>query len=256
MLTDKTKFVASLPFTSTNARSYVANAFQLTRVFKYEWTVNWRFLPESTFLSPQFAVQLLAAHAAVLLLFFFTRWTKPLGRSPRDLARLAFANPDPVAQKRIFNSLNADFILTTILTSMLIGMLCARSLHYQFFAYIAWSTPFLLHKAGINPALMWVIWLGQEMAWNVYPPAELTSKIVVGTLAAVVFNVWTHTGEKPVGNVEEMAERVRVENARNEAKLAEKAEASIGVGERQVNGSATSTATDGKSVRFRETERH
>lgn len=247
--------MASLPFTSTNARSYVANAFQLTRVFKYEWTVNWRFLPESTFLSPQFAIQLLAAHVAFLALFFSTRWTNPLGRSPRDLARLAFANPDPAAQKRIFNSLNADFILTTILTSMLIGMLCARSLHYQFFAYIAWTTPFLLHKAGINPVLMWVIWLGQEMAWNVFPPAELTSKIVVGTLAAVVFNVWTNTGETPVSNVEEMAERVRVENARREAKLLEKTEVAIDVGERQINGTVTSTATEGKSVRFREVER-
>lgn len=154
---------------------------------------------------------LLIAHAAILLPFILTRWTRPLGRSPRDLARLAFKNPNPAAQNRIVKELNSDFILTTVLTSVMIGMLCARSLHYQFFAYIAWTTPFLLYKAKINPALQWVIWGGQEAAWNVFPAADMTSKIVVGTMAAVIVNLWTATGEEVVGSVEEMAERIAID---------------------------------------------
>lgn len=159
---------------------------------------------------------LLIAYAALLLLFIFTRWTRPLGRSPRDLARLAFKNPDPTAQSRIVKELNSDFILTTVLTSVLIGMLCARSLHYQFFAYIAWTTPYLLHKAKLNPALQWVIWGGQEAAWNVFPSVDITSKIVVGVMAATIVNLWTATGEEVVGSVEDMAERIAVDNVARE----------------------------------------
>ena len=240
----------------TNARAYVGRAFQLTRVFKYEWTVNWRFLPEETFLSRNFSIGLLVAHAAFLLLFLFTRWTRPLGRSPRDLARLAFRVPDSAAQKRVFKELNFDFILTTMLTSVMIGMLFARSLHYQFFAYVAWSTPFLLHKAGINPALQWVIWFGQEAAWNVFPAAEITSKIIVGTMAAVVVNVWTATGEEVVGSMEEMAERVAIENGGLRPNDDDIKEMAGRVNE--ANGSAVATGAngtpkEGKTVRFRET---
>lgn len=211
------QFVPSLPFTSHDARAYVSRAFEFTRVFKYEWTVNWKFLPEETFLSSPFSIALLVAHAALLVLFATTRWIKPLGRTPRDLARLTFTTPNPIQQKVILRGLSSDFILTSVLSAVMIGMLCARSLHYQFFAYIAWATPFLLWKAKLHPALQVFIWFGQECAWNVYPSVDITSKIIVGTLAAIVFNVWTATGEDVPETVEEMAQRVLLANAEREA---------------------------------------
>lgn len=82
------------------------------------------------------------------------------------------------------------------------------------------------------------------MAWNVYPPAELTSKIVVGTLAAVVVNVWTATGEEAVGSVEEMAERVAVENATMNGMIGGEAD----IVEEPSNG----TVKQGKRVRIQE----
>ena len=83
--------------------------------------------------------------------------------------------------------------MTSILTSMAIGMLCARSLHYQFYAYIAWSTPFLLWKAGLHPILIYAIWGAQEWGWNVYPSTDTSSIVVVGCLFVQVFSVWWGT---------------------------------------------------------------
>lgn len=86
-----------------------------------------------------------------------------------------------------------SFIVTSILTSVAVGMLCARSLHYQFYAYIAWSTPFLLWKAGLHPILIYAVWAVQEWGWNVYPSTDTSSIVVVGCLVVQVFSVWWGT---------------------------------------------------------------
>lgn len=72
-------------------------------------------------------------------------------------------------------------------------MLCARSLHYQFFAYIAWATPFLLWKAGLHPVLLYTVWAAQEWAWNVYQSSNTSSMLVVACLAVQVVGVWWGT---------------------------------------------------------------
>ena len=83
--------------------------------------------------------------------------------------------------------------MTTILTANAIGMLCARSLHYQFYAYIAWTTPFLLWRAGFHPIVQYGLWAAQEWAWNVYPSTEASSLVVVSVLAIAVAGVWWGT---------------------------------------------------------------
>jgi len=49
--------------------SYIIGAFDLSRVFLYEWTVNWRFLPEEIFVDRTFHLALLGVHISLLLLF-------------------------------------------------------------------------------------------------------------------------------------------------------------------------------------------
>jgi alpha-1,3-mannosyltransferase len=86
-----------------------------------------------------------------------------------------------------------DFIMTCTLTAMTLGLLCARSLHYQFYAYIAWATPFLLWKAGFHPVVQYVLWGAQEWAWNVYPSTPASSATAVVVLATAVVGVWWGT---------------------------------------------------------------
>ncbi len=53
------QLVLGYPFLSTYPVSYLSKAFELTRVFFYKWTVNFKFLPEEIFLSKKLSVVLL-----------------------------------------------------------------------------------------------------------------------------------------------------------------------------------------------------
>ena len=73
---------------------------------------------------------------------------------------------------------------------MILGLLFARTLHYQFYTYIAWSSPFLLWRSGLHPAFIYLVWAVQEWAWNVYPSTNISSVAVVGCLLLQVSGVW------------------------------------------------------------------
>ena len=152
--------------------------------------MNWRFVGEERFLSTKFSYGLLGTHVVLLGLFLTTRWLHlPLAGAIRQLRQ----PPPEQVQSRISRRVTPDFILTTVLSAVIIGCLCARSLHYQFYAYIAWSTPFLLWRSGLHPILIYAIWMAQEWAWNVYPSTNASSIVVVSCLILTLFSVWFGT---------------------------------------------------------------
>jgi len=196
--------VFAYEFVRNDWRSYVSRAFQLSRAFFYKWTVNWRFVPEDVFLSSTFSYSLLALHASLLVIFAFTRWTKPSKRTLSGMLTLYFSpssrkNPDQFTDLTddISDRVTPEFVTTTLLTANTIGMLCARSLHYQFYSWLAWTTPYLLWKSGFHPVLIYLIWAAQEWAWNVYPSTNESSAVVVGCLAVTVVGIWWGTRSKP-----------------------------------------------------------
>ncbi|KAH9376873.1 hypothetical protein HPB48_002811 [Haemaphysalis longicornis] len=67
--------VLGLPFLLSNPVSYIMGAFNLGRIFLYEWTVNWRFLPEDVFVDRRFHLALLGLHAVVIL-SFLPKWIR------------------------------------------------------------------------------------------------------------------------------------------------------------------------------------
>ena len=198
MHSDAAQILYGYPFRK-RAPSYFSKAFEFSRVFLYKWTVNWRFIPESMFLSKPFALGLLGVHVGLLFWFAKTRWMKPSKRNFREFIKLAIPAKEPCDQDDMARRITPDFIMTTILTATMIGMLCARSLHYQFFAYIAWATPFLLWKSGFHPIAQYALWGAQEWAWNVYPSTPISSATVVGVLAVTVVGAWWGTRNKHEG---------------------------------------------------------
>lgn len=203
------QFTLAVPFLK-NSGGYLTRSFELSRVFMYKWTVNWRFISEEIFLSREFAVALIILHLTLLATFIWTRWSRPSGLSVPALISTA-VNPLPVeAQQQVYLNTTPSFIMTAISTSIAIGMLCARSLHYQFYAYIAWTTPFLLWKAGVHPILTYAIWAAQEWAWNVYPSTGTSSGMVVGCLAVQVLALWQ-------GTKDEFADKITPESVNENA---------------------------------------
>lgn len=160
----------------------------------YKWTVNWRFVGEDVFLSKSFSLALLCAHVTLLAAFIATRWLQPSRLSIPDAIRQLLHPPPAAVRAETARRVTPDFVLTSILTSIILGCLCARSLHYQFFAYIAWSSPYLLWRSGLHPILIYMVWAAQEWAWNVYPSTNISSMVVVSCLAMTVGSVWLGTG--------------------------------------------------------------
>ncbi|KAK0627445.1 glycosyltransferase family 58 protein [Immersiella caudata] len=182
-----------VPFLADNPLGYLGKAFEFSRQFFFKWTVNWRFVGEETFLSRRFSLALLGLHVVVLVGFIANRWLKPARKSVAGLAAPLLQGKSPFSpqeQQAVARDITPQYILTTILSANVIGLLFARSLHYQFYAYLAWSTPFLLWRSGAHPILQYLLWAAQEWAWNVYPSTSVSSGVVVGVLAITVAFVW------------------------------------------------------------------
>lgn len=187
--------VMAIQFLPINAVGYFSRAFEFSRQFLFKWTVNWRFVGEDIFLSRAFSISLLGGHVSALILFITTRWLRPAEKPILEIVQNALQGKEPLGalQHAVSTRVSPNYILTTILTANAIGMLFARSLHYQFYAYIALSTPFLLWRSGMHPILQYVLWVAQEWAWNVYPSTDISSMVVVGILFVTVASVWWGT---------------------------------------------------------------
>lgn len=173
----------AIPFLQNNPAGYLSRAFELTRQFMFKWTVNWRFVGEEVFLSKSFSLALLAVHIVLLGAFAVTGWLRYSRSSLPAFIRNLLAGRHRTV------SLPKPYIMSVMLSSLTVGLLCARSLHYQFFAYLSWATPFLLWRAGFHPILLYLIWAMQEWAWNTFPSTNLSSIIVVLSLATQSFGV-------------------------------------------------------------------
>ena len=181
--------IMGLPFFSQDqdtGSSYVSRSFNLGRQFLYKWTVNWKFVDEETFLSPSFAISLMAIHISLLLFFFQTKWVQPSASNLTEFVQKHLGGMKEPEEKSIAKKITPTFVMDTVLSCMVIGMLCARSLHYQFFASLGWASPYLLWRPGGNPLLLLLMWSLQEYAWLVFPSTSASSILVVQQMALQV----------------------------------------------------------------------
>lgn len=160
-----------MPFIQENAWGYLVRSFDFGRQFFYIWTVNWHMLPEPTFLSKELALFLLAVHLVLLLVFLYFKWckdeggvlnviwplwkrpsNKPLNPDRKDFTSAVFSlTPSHMPQtNHIPNSsspLRPNYyldIVNLLFVGNFIGILCARSLHFQFYVWYYHTLPYLL----------------------------------------------------------------------------------------------------------------
>jgi alpha-1,3-mannosyltransferase len=196
----KLQVLLALPFLQTNPIGYISKSFELSRQFLFKWTVNWRFIGEETFLSREFSLALLVLHISLLALFAAV-WVKPSGTNMLRFFQNVIRGRQQTA------TLSKAHILASILSSLVVGLMCARSLHYQFYAYLALATPVLLWLGRVHPVLILSAWAMQEWAWNVFPSTSISSKILVSALILQVAGIW-------FGLIKVDAERGRVAGGR------------------------------------------
>ncbi|XP_041120844.1 dol-P-Man:Man(5)GlcNAc(2)-PP-Dol alpha-1,3-mannosyltransferase-like [Polyodon spathula] len=175
-----------LPFLLENPLGYVSRSFDLGRQFLFEWTVNWRFLPEEIFLSRYFHLALLGAHLSVLLLFTLYRWN----RSQESIISLL---KDPAQRKQTSPKLTADQITYTLFTANFIGVCFSRSLHYQFYVWYFHTLPYLLWSGRVTKLapLFRVLILGLvELSWNTYPSTVYSSAVLHACHLVILLSLW------------------------------------------------------------------
>ncbi|KAF3907740.1 hypothetical protein AA313_de0209124 [Arthrobotrys entomopaga] len=191
------QIILALPFIASENGSltgYVGRAFEFSRAFLWEWTVNWRFVGETVFTSSLFKYNLLGLHAALLLFFLVTRWLQPVRRGLIEFVKSPMIKAmSAEEQAQVSQRVDGRYILTTLFTCNMIGLLCARSLHYQFYSWMAWTTPFLLWRSGWGPFFVAPVWAVQEYAWNVYPSTSVSSALAVGAMFVQIVGVWWGT---------------------------------------------------------------
>jgi len=173
-----TQLLLAVPFLVSNPINYIVGAFNLGRVFLFQWTVNWRFLPEELFVSRYFHVLLLFCHLSVLI-YCAPHWWKFL----LSYKKLEGAQVPIVSQLLVLPLFMSNFI----------GMVFARSLHYQFYVwyyhtlhYLAWTTPF---STSLRLLLLGCL----ELCWNTYPSTDLSSGLLhcchLALLGGLIYNM-------------------------------------------------------------------
>lgn len=150
----------AVPFLITNPVGYYQRAFDFGRVFLYEWTVNWRFLDEKTFQSPEFFKLLLCIHVACLVAIFWSRWLNTF------------------LPKRFSISVKRDDPILTLFIANFIGVSCSRSLHYQFYVWYYHSLPMLLWATKYSVIVKILILGCIEYSWNQFPSTAFSSLLL------------------------------------------------------------------------------
>ncbi len=219
----------ALPFLLTFPKSYLTRAFELTRVFTYKWTVNFKFLNEDRFVSKELAHGLLAVHVTALFVAAHRKWFRnPRGQTEQRFFWAFFGNFFRKAKRDVLfhgrsittsssrknnrkrNSTRSSSdddndtrlelkypsennVALMLAQGNFIGVLCARSLHYQFYSWyfnllplILFNRTALFNRTGKKNMFLECVknsfvMLCLEYCWNKYPSTTFSSSLLQAT---------------------------------------------------------------------------
>lgn len=87
------------------------------------------------------------------------------------------------------NKLSARFVMTTIFTSNFIGIVFARTLHYQFYCWYFHTLPYLLWHCEapfLDGAVKLALFVSIEVCFNVFPATWWSSALLQVRNSSVV----------------------------------------------------------------------
>ncbi|KAI9911883.1 hypothetical protein PsorP6_008954 [Peronosclerospora sorghi] len=154
------------PFLKHNWWNYFSKAFELSRVFQFEWTVNWKFLDEETFVSAGFAVLLLLGHLFFMVLLLDKHFNIIGTIRAVMIKPFAIYEPFPI---------QSEIVVTSLFVMNFAGIVFSRTLHYQFYSWYYPTLPYLLWCSDLPLLLKMAALLNNEYAFNTYPPTVMSS---------------------------------------------------------------------------------
>ena len=187
------QLMLGLPFLLQHPYSYLNKAFEFSRVFLLQWSVNWSFLPEDIFRSKFFAACLLLAHLCLLLLFAHCKWCGADGGLIRlFVQRLQGKAIAPASGQKSgdLQAYDAKQLLAIVFSGNLIGIVCARTLHFQFYSWYFHTLPLLLWHAKLSIQLRIVLLGCIEVVWNSFPPSVASSCILLSCHCILLFGLY------------------------------------------------------------------
>lgn len=191
------QILLGLPFLLSHPLGYISRAFNLGRVFIHFWSVNFKFVPDDVFVSKEFASALLVLHLTFLVMFAHYRWSKYEG----GLLHLLHSRLYDAASRSFSGSrstlISREHITTVMFVGNFIGLVCARSLHYQFYSWYFYSLPFLLWKTPFPTPLRLILFGGVELCWNIYPSTMYSSLFLLCIHLTILWGLWIAPSEYP-----------------------------------------------------------
>lgn len=88
-----------------------------------------------------------------------------------------------------FDILSQLFILPMFLVNF-IGIVCARSLHYQFYSWYFHTLPYLLWSTNYTIIIRFLILALIELCWNTYPSTNVTSAMLHICHISILYGVY------------------------------------------------------------------
>lgn len=196
--------ILGLPFLLSHPIGYISRAFNLGRVFIHFWSVNFKFVPEAIFVSKEFASALLLLHLTLLIVFAHYRWSQHEGGLFRLLySRLGDVVSRPFSIRQFlscesrYKTLSKEHITVVMFVGNFIGIVCARSLHYQFYSWYFYSLPFLLWKTPFPTPLRLVLFAAVELCWNIFPSNFYSSLLLLCIHLSLLWGLWIAPSEYP-----------------------------------------------------------
>lgn len=162
--------ILGAPFLLHNPIAYIHRSFELTRVFQYKWTVNWRFVPEYIFLSKAWGIALLIGHLTVLAFLWKRVWVR---------------NRSIHLPEEVFKT----YVAFVFFSCNFVGIIFARSLHYQFYSWYFPSIPFFLCHVPYGFVTKIILFCALEFCWNVYPQRPAVSAVLLLTHIALLMGI-------------------------------------------------------------------
>ncbi|KAG9444797.1 hypothetical protein H6P81_016137 [Aristolochia fimbriata] len=206
----------AFPFLLSHPVSYISRAFNLGRVFIHFWSVNFKFVPEEIFVSKNFAILLLVLHLVLLTAFAHYKWCRHEGGIFMFLrSRIFSGEPSSTSMSsscaKFFayeaKHLNVNHIVTVMFVGNFIGVICARSLHYQFYSWYFYSLPFLLWKTCFPTLIRLILFAGVELCWNIYPSNVYSSILLFCIHVIILLGLWFAPSEYPYVDSEKLPKK-------------------------------------------------